>query len=482
MKKVTFNVTSPKENSTSEVLKALNSLNCRLTVDFEKGIMTAECADDADLDAIIDLVDTNYTVSSIAVDNMEQGDVPQLENVPVNVSEMQNSNENKTLMNFPSLSEADNLLLNGRFEKLLKTASYGIDKDKLSATTLNKFITSITTEISRYSATTPDVLSVSAGDVITCYYGHHLRGEISGAYTQAIVYETCNRRNRIVRLLPLVAKDKAYNSNVTLNFSVPRDIEFYPSANVANRNGGTVMVDRIDWVSLFRIREVVGKASPDFMRTLRLMLKASFTSDEDIQPAKEAPDLSELLPSSEPSPKPQAKPEAKVETMSEAVAEPEEKPETKSKAKPEDKSKPDQKQKSDPETSEEVPQAKAKSGSIGEILYEHLSPIVDEIKPDCSLRGKAIEFMRAIGFSAEEIYLDAFEIACGLDKITYNNLLAKLMLMNKKYSEVEIKKELHDAFEIWLYTMPELAKDLPPRAAITDLLKFFVKYVGTPQN
>ena len=424
MKKVAFNITDPKENSKSKVLKVLNALNCRLSADFKKGVITAECADDTDLDAIIDLVDTNYTVSSISVDNMEQGDVP------VNVSEMQNSSENKSLANFPSLPESDNLLLNGRLQNLLTTANYSINKGKLSSTQLNKFITSITTEISSYSKTTPNVQSVSVGDVIACYYGHNLKGEISGAFTQAIVYETCDRKNHIVRLLPIVAKASLYDSNLTLDFSAPEDIAFY--SKVANHNSGTVMVDRIDWVSLFRIREVVGKASPDFMKTLRLMLKTSFTSDEDIQPAKEVSDLSVLLPSTEPSPK---------------------------------------------------PQAKTRSGSIEEILYEHLSPIIDEIEPGWDLHEKVRKFMCGIAFPGGlEINVDAFTIAYDLDRITYNNLLAKLQLIHNRYSEEEIKQKLKDVFQIWLKTMPELAEDLPPRVAITDLLKFFVKYVGKPQN
>ena len=470
MKKVTFNVASPKENSTSKVLKVLNSVKCRFLADFENGVITAECAEDTDLDAIIDLVDNNYVVSGISVDNMVQGAVPQLENVSEtiaeNVPEVQNSSENTALANFPTLSESENAILNSRINNLIKTTNHFFEKGHITAVAIDKFIASITTEISMYAKVFPDVDNLVVGDIVSCYYGHHLHGEVSGAFTNAVVCDVSD--NYLICLAPITKLSDGNNSQSYITFTCPEDIRYssHPYKN------GIVMLDKVGLFNRKRVREIIGEASPEFMGKVFEKLKTTFDFTRGMQVAsgiqvtEEAPVLPEAKSEAEPETKPKIAPKLVPEANSKTTSAPETEPEPEI-----------------PADTKHKPKAKQSTGSTEAILYEHLSPVLDEIEPDWVLRKKILEFMISIEIpTGNPIFTDAFTFACSLDKVTYNNLLAKLQPIHNKYSEMELKKKLQDVFGIWLAKYPELSNELSPKASIIDLLKFFVKYVGKSKN
>lgn len=71
MNKLTFKVKDKSEISLLDLIKTINQLTCRIKLDFENNFVIAENLSNSEIDTIIDLINSHYTILSIDIDNSD---------------------------------------------------------------------------------------------------------------------------------------------------------------------------------------------------------------------------------------------------------------------------------------------------------------------------------------------------------------------------------------------------------------------------
>ena len=112
-------------------------------------------------------------------------------------------------------------------------------------------------------------------------------------------------------------------------------------------------------------------------------------------------------------------------------------------------------------------------------LQEIIGPALEKIKPNVDFDGQLHSFLANIGMPTNVITLNkAFEIGVYLEKITYNNLISKLISDNPEMYDESDSKNLRNLlkriFDNWAQNYPDLKKQCS-KISIVSIIKMFAK-------
>ncbi len=440
MKKLTFKVSNPKEGSIIAFVKKVNKIACRLQLDIENGFVTAENVDDTMIETVIELVDNYYTLLGVDIDNNLENDVTvsiAKETTDVSVQAENDSEPKATAKILEPQSEDDLIIKKVEFEneyveqiinKFLRTAYWAMFKKNVPEKEIGGFIYTSMSEISmRYN--NEDSIPFSVGDVVDCNYGIHLGGEINGDHVFAIV---CNILDNMAYLVPITKMKENLKSHSYLMLTDPNGIVYD-----RDYTGGTVLLDKGKYVRSKRVREVIGKTSPEFLAKVlhQLATTFDFTDANLTEKQQEAENATTENVFSE--------------KASESTA-----------------------------TIVETKPTSKNSGNVESALLEVVGSAFDKLTPSKKVEEQIDSFLTDIGMSINErMVKQSFVIACDIKKITYENVILELHNVNPEVNEDIIKATLKENFKKWLEQYPELAKKCP-KMSLMSVLKVFAKRLG----
>ena len=437
MKKLMFKVDTKKESSLTSLLKEINQISCRIQLDLKNGLVIVENVNDTIIDSVVDLIDNYYTVLSINVDNTSSSETDDVSKECVvaqqpKVLDPQTPDDliiNKVRFKNEYVEEAVN--------KLLKTAYWAMFKEGVSETKIRDYIYTTMTEISmRYS--TKDSISFNVGDIVDCYYGIHLCGEINGFHIPSIICHISN--NGMAYVVPITGSN--ISSPFTLCFNIPEDVIYEDNTEARN----IALLNKGRYVCTKRFNSIIGKTSPSFLEKLLKLLPLTFDftdclSSNSISAEKDVCDVSENVPDTV---------ESAVTVVPEvAVA-------------------------SEVSVASEI---KKKLGKEETAMLEVIGFALDKLDSSKPIKEQLDPFLADIDMPATDVIKQAFFLACTVEKITYGHIINKLdhefVFSKRKNNPAKVIKE---TFKGWLEKHPALAEQ-HPKISIMPMLKLFAKKI-----
>ena len=505
MKRLTFEVRSPKDCSVvslakvASLIKEVNSISCRIRLDLENDFVVVENVNDTMIDTVIELVNSYYTILSVDIDNIFEvpvetqnlpiidegvegystecnGDSPQLAAEVVENSATEDAEESvaseaveEVAVNQPTIlepqSEDDLIIKKVEFQneyienlinKFLRTAYWAMFKMNIPENEIAGFIYTCMSEISmRY--TNKECINFSVGDVVDCYYGHHLKGEINGVHVNSIV---CNiSASGMVYLVPITKMQTDITSDSYLIFNVPEDVIY----SNKSYTGGTALLNKAKYVHAQRINEVVGVTTPDFFKKLLHQLASTFDFTDCLDaPAEETTEISFINTANSAS---------EVDNSLNAAEDTTNKVDASDSA-VEDTT--DEMAENHVETVE-VQSPTPKIGAVEAALFEAIGSSLDKLDKSKPIEEQVESFMAEIGMpKTAKLVAQSFTVACDIKKINYENIISQLHSLNPNITEDIINASLKETFKSWLEQYPTLAEKCP-KISITALLKVFAK-------
>lgn len=435
MKKLTFKVSTKKEGNIVALIKAIDKINCRIQLDIENGFVTVENVNDTMIDTVIELINNNYILLGVDIDNNVDSDVnvPAVEETTAVSTKSESASLQKpTINNIEPQSEDDLIIKKVEFEnkyveqlinKLLRTVYWAMFTMKVSEKDIERYIYTSISEISMRYNNKP-IVPCSIGDVVDCNYGEHIPGEINGGHVGAIV---CNITNeKMVYLIPITKVTENIVSRSYLTVNVPDDITY----SEKRYTGGTALLDKSKYVRSERINEVIGKTSPEFFAKVlyKLATTFDFTGTNLIEEQQDT---------------------EKAITEKTSFEEVYKNTETKPKGK--------------------------NTSNAQNALLDAIGFALDKLDSSKKPEEQVDSFLTDIGMPInEEMVRQSFVIACDIKKITYENVILELHNMNPKVKENIIMVTLKENFKKWLEQYPELAKKCP-KISFMSVLKIFAK-------
>ena len=122
----------------------------------------------------------------------------------------------------------------------------------------------------------------------------------------------------------------------------------------------------------------------------------------------------------------------------------------------------------------EMDSAEENVGKIENLLYQYLKNDLESIDRSKTIEENVDYFLEGIGMSADEMIMQSFIIACNIKRITYMNVIAKMIKLYPEKESREIKTFLKDNFKEWLEKNPELEMQCGT-ISFMNLLKIFSK-------
>lgn len=460
MKKLTFKVSSQKDGSFISLIKEVDKISCRISIDFENGFVSVENVNDIMIDSVIELVNNYYTIVGVDIVNTLENSTENpiaaiatksISDVPSNTVET----DETVIEAGPTILEPqteDDLIIK-KFEfqneylerlinKYVRTISWVMFKMNISEKEVADYIYTAMNEISmRYNK--KRCIDFSIGDVVDCSYGVHLPGEINGGHVSAIV---CNiSRDSMVYLVPITKAQTNIVSHSYLTFNAPKDVVYENDYY----KGGTALLDKGKYVRAERFNAVIGKTTPAFFEKIlrKLANTFDFTKEfaERVEEERELPltTTDEVVANSFTTEK----------TSTETVGE------------------------SDDTTINKAEQSPnpAKKYNVEDTLQEVIGFAFDKLDPSKNVEDQVENFLTDIGMvSNEKMITQSFVIACDIKKIKYDNVIFKLHEVFPEMNEETIKNTLKETFKYWLEKYPTLAEKCP-KISIMAILKLFAK-------
>ena len=422
MKKLMFKVGTKKESSLTSLLKEVTQISCRINIDLENNLVTVENVNDAMIDSVVDLIDNHYTVLSINVDNTS----PETDDVS---KECVVAQQPKVL----GPQTADDLIIKKvhfkseyveeAINKLLKTAYWAMFKEGVSETKISDYIYTTMSELSMRCSTKNSII-FNVGDVVDCYYGIHLFGEINGFHVPSIVCHISN--NGMAYVVPVTGSN--ISSPFTLGFNIPEDVIYEDNTEARS----IALLDKGRYVCTKRFNSVIGKTSPSFLEKLLKLIPLTFDftaclSSASISAKKDVCDVSKNVP----------------DVVESAVT-----------------------------IASEV---EKKLGKEEAAMLEVIGFALDKLDPSKPFKEQLDSFLADIDLEATELIKQVFFIACNVEKITYRYIINELehdfCFSKGKNNSTKMVKE---TFKCWLEKHPDLAVQYP-KISIMPMLKLFAK-------
>ena len=72
MKKIIFEVTLKEDCSIVSLLKEVNEISCRMSIDLKNGMIAVENIDDVMIDTVIECIHNYYTILKVSIDNLSK--------------------------------------------------------------------------------------------------------------------------------------------------------------------------------------------------------------------------------------------------------------------------------------------------------------------------------------------------------------------------------------------------------------------------
>lgn len=463
MKKLTFKVSSKKDDSFISLIKEVDKISCRISLDFENGFVEVENVDVIMLDSVIELIDNYFTIVSVDIDNTLEANTenPMTAITTESISDVSSN----TVETNETVIESEPTVLEPQVENdlIIKKVEF---KNAYIEELINKYVRTISwamfdmnifeEEIGCYIYTAIDELSMrynkkgcidfSIGDIVDCSYGFHLPGEINGEHVAAIVCDISY--SSMAYLVPVTKVQTDISSHSYLIFNAPKDVVY---ENYYYK-GGTALLDKGKYVRPERFRAVIGKTTPAFFE--KLLRKLANTFDFTKKFAERVEEESELpLTTTESTDEVVAKSSTTEETSTENVGT------------------------SDNTTENKAEQSEnpTKRYNIEDTLQEVIGFAFDKLDPSKNVDDQVESFLADIGMvSTEKLITQSFVVACDIKKIKYDNVILRLHEEFPEMSEETIKNTLKDTFKDWLEKYPTLAEKCP-KISIIAIHKFFAK-------
>lgn len=467
MKKISFKVSSQKEDSVISLIKEVNKISCRICLDVENGYVVVENVIDTMIDSVIELVNNCYTILGVDIDNTFEEATENLGASVVTestadttdnaaektVKEVSKETSEVVTEKQPTVlepqSEDDLIIKRVEFEneyvenqinKLLKTAYWAMYSKRATEKDISDYLLTCAAEISmRYSS--DPVIKFSIGDIVDVNYGTHLPGEIIGGHVHAIV---CNILNNMVFVLPIAKSKMDIKSQDSLLINVPQDATYEDESY----NGGTVLLNKGKYVRPERFYCIKGKTKPEFFEKLLHQLASTFDFTGCLTTAVEDDNNLPLT---------MEETTVTADDTSDAVV---------------------QTPTVTDDTSNKASQSKSPSIKVrGEesALLEVIGFAFDKLDPSKTVNEQVESFLTDIGMTTtERMVTQSFIIACDINKINYENLLLRLHELFPKVTVDIIKNILKEEFKNWLKKYPTLTEKYP-KISLMAVLKVFAK-------
>lgn len=256
MKKMKFNVIEKKVDIVS-LIKEINDISCRISINFESKLVTVKDVNDDVIDAVIGIIDKYYVITNVDIDNIVTEPAYNLKPIE----------ETKTTPVSPivEFKEHPDLL-----EKLTKTLNWALCSMNVKEQYIANYIYGLINEISMTYSPNPNNVDFNIGDVVDCSFGYHMPGEINGLHTHCIV---CNVYKEMAFVVPITKHTGDYViSDSFVKFTPSIDITY----NKFSSLGGTVLLDKGRYVRTKRINNVIGKTSAGFLKKILNMIPETF--------------------------------------------------------------------------------------------------------------------------------------------------------------------------------------------------------------
>ncbi len=261
MKKITFDISSFKNDNIRKFLKGISNISCKIQYDILNKVIVVEDVSDSEIDTVIDLIESSNNISSISINNIEESKEAAHENATTVADKTTFSEDNIVIEKVECKSEYIKQLV----EKLLKTVYHVLYINKATEQEIGRHIITATTEIHmKYIG--KDIVDVSVGDIVTCNYGINLSGEVSGSAINSIVLNVSE--SGLVYLLPLTTYENTYKKYASMMLSkddiVSNEMD-KSKVYYALLNGGSYINPR-------RISNVCGKVTPNILSKIMYRL------------------------------------------------------------------------------------------------------------------------------------------------------------------------------------------------------------------
>ncbi len=486
MKKITFNVSKQKNYSIATLIKEINKISCRINIDFENEIITVENIDDNAIDSVILLVDKYYSVLSANIDNTLEEDVESQEvsedteqyaksenQETIEESEIKVETETKAADEESATNEQPTVLepqspddliikkvafqnqyIEELLEKYARTIYWGMYKMNISEREIGNYIYTSMREISfRYNYKfRREEKNFSIGDIVECFYGFHLKGEINGDAIPVVVCDI--RPTGMAYVVPATRMKQSgrITSKSYIVFDVPEDAV----CEERYQEYGTVLLDKGRYVKIERLDKVVGQTTPEFFEKILKRLAGTFDFTKNLEnyyhpiglddDSEEDSENAEAISMSETETKVQEETIKNIGCTSE---------------------------KSDTKETEKA-DAQAEIKKI-------VGPALEKVNPSIPAEKQVKQFLDEIGMSTSEVITVAFVGSCKLKQLTqtidYSSVAKWInvkLFANSAVTNKEIKDTMREEWKEWLKKYPELTEKCP-KIRFTALLKVFAE-------
>ena len=266
MKKITFEVISKEEYSIASLLKDVNDISCRMSIDIENNCITVKGLENDLINNVIDLINKYYTISSVELDNTSEEET---ENVVATSEEISEEvlTSNQNYFTTPLLEES--------IKKLHKTIKWLMKNISIEENLINDRIFTCLKEMSMAYSPGNIVTNLHIGDVVAVYFGMHIKGEINGKSISCIVCDIYN--GNMVYVVPITKMVESTEvSSTFMEIKVPQDVSYFNDAYI----GGTALLNKAKYVRIERINSIIGKTKFPFFKKLLETLPKAFDFTE----------------------------------------------------------------------------------------------------------------------------------------------------------------------------------------------------------
>jgi len=460
MKEMTFKVSSPKENALLSIIKQVNKMPCRFTFDLTQGFIVLGNVDDNLIDNVIDLINNNYTIEEVYINNTSESivEIPIFEKVeeqtsteaeePLREEGTESFNSKTKTEVLPESAEFHNENINNAINKLLKNVSWFMEKKDASERDVLGHIYTCMNEMSMRFAPKRNV-QFSVGDIVECYYGSHLSGEVNGKQVHGLV---CDIQNEFMAYVVPIFRisESEVSAKSYLKCTIPNDLVYSEEADWES----VAILERGRFLRTERVNKVIGRATPEFFaKVLQKLAYSTFDFTQNILEENEVNcdgQLTQIIenPTTESI---NIIEEKTVEETSPIVA------------------------KRRRKKSEELTTPKV--GGEEEAILEVIGSALDKLDKSKPVSEQVEDFMAEIGIpstSATWLVKQSFEVACDIKKINYENVILELHNLNPNIKEEIIKASLKENFKKWLEKYPQVAEKCS-KISLMSLLKVFAK-------
>lgn len=432
----------------SVFLKRMSEFGAEVDFDTKQGSLEVSKFQISDIDEVI-----AYLRSTFIVRRMEL--------IPSGNNEIPSSKETKAVEAEESLNqqqtelpkaEFSHKLIEERMNKFLQVAGMAINKNNAEAKAIASFLSTAICELAMMYHPRP-LVDIKVGDIVTCNYGYHMPGEVSGRYVHSIV---CSFDETTVYVLP-ITKDSWNDGGVKyLQFYSVYDAT-YTDPFCKDYAGGSVLLQQGRRVRRERISGVVGYIHSHFLSELLHILPATLCfADELAEIEVEEPlleddiDISNLeipdLPSLD-----------------------------------EDFDEPIEVEKTETEVEVVVPRS-MKNNAFETAVYKKFAKGLSELGEEKPLEDNIRIFCDALGLPNNSVQLEAAFKAtmtqCRIMRITNSSIVNSIFPIGFLMTKPAIGNYLNTTFKKWLDANPELKENAPKNGfSFSALFRFFYKLV-----